>query len=65
MRDSSATTSRSRQGLEKEGLLFLKKKKQKDFFNLGQWCFKRPGSSGIKVFAPLFSKSGCLLRTST
>jgi hypothetical protein len=32
MRDSSAKTSRSRQGLGKEGLLFLKKKKQKDFY---------------------------------
>jgi hypothetical protein len=45
----------------KQALLFLKKKKQKDFFESGPVLFENPGSSIKKVFAPLFSKSGCLL----
>jgi hypothetical protein len=28
----------------------------------GPLSFENPGSSKTKVFAPLFSKSGCLLR---
>jgi hypothetical protein len=48
-----------------EALLFLKKKKQKDFFMLGhgRWNGQRPCFKVIKVFAPLFSKSGCVLFT--
>jgi hypothetical protein len=45
----------------KQALLFLKKKKQKDFFQSGPVALAAPGSSKKKVFAPLFSKSGCLL----
>jgi hypothetical protein len=50
----------------KQAPLFLKKKarppaKQKDFFESGPAALAAPGSSIKKVFAPLFSKSGCLL----
>jgi hypothetical protein len=34
---------------EQEALLFLKKKKQKDFFMLGPGQYKFPGSSVMKV----------------
>jgi hypothetical protein len=34
---------------------------QKDFFESGPKPFETPGSSKKEVFAPLFSKSGCLL----
>jgi hypothetical protein len=34
---------------------------QKDFFESGPKPFGTPGSSKKEVFAPLFSKSGCLL----
>jgi hypothetical protein len=45
----------------KQALLFLKKKKQKDSLESRPMAFENPGSSIKKVFAPLFSKSGCLL----
>jgi hypothetical protein len=35
--------------------------RQKDFFESGPKAFETPGSSIKEVFAPLFSKSGCLL----
>jgi hypothetical protein len=47
--------------VEKEALLFLKKKKQKDFFEFRPKAFQTPGSRIKKVFAPLFSKSGRFL----
>jgi hypothetical protein len=41
-------------------LLFVNKKKQKNFFMLGHGRYRRhsPRPSGTKVFAPLFLKSG-------
>src|ERR1700733_16080298 len=45
----------------REALLFVKKKKQKNFVNFGLSCFQRHSPSVPKVFAPLFSKSGCFL----
>jgi hypothetical protein len=51
---------------EKGGLLFVNKKKQKNFVNLGRGRCRRqrPRPSIVKVFAPLFSKSGSLLASS-
>jgi hypothetical protein len=42
-------------------LLFVNKKKQKNFVNLGLWALRRPSllPSIAKVFAALFSKSAC------
>jgi hypothetical protein len=37
----------------------VNKKKQKNFINLGRAGFSAAGLKGTKVFAPLFSKSGC------
>jgi hypothetical protein len=50
---------------EKEAVLFLKKKNQKDFINLGhgRWIRPSPWPKAIKVFAPLFSKSGCFAQS--
>src|ERR1700739_3010872 len=45
----------------KEGLLFVNKKKQKNFYNLVRACFSVTGPVQTKVFAPLFSKSGFFL----
>jgi hypothetical protein len=50
--------------LNEEGLLFLKKKKQKDFCSLGDGRFGRPALMEQKFFAPLFFKkaASCLER---
>jgi hypothetical protein len=46
-----------------QALLFLKKKKQKDFCYAGSWALARqkPPAQLKKIFAPLFLKSGCFL----
>jgi hypothetical protein len=47
---------------ERQGrLLFVNKKKQKNFANLGRAGFSATGPVETKVFAPLFSKGGCFL----
>jgi hypothetical protein len=57
MRGSSRTS-----GWDKKALLFLKKKKQKDFFNSGAGVFEHLRPRVTKVFcAAFFQKSGCLL----
>jgi hypothetical protein len=51
-------------GKAKEALLFVNKKKQKDFFTLGlgRWRDHRPWPRLKEVFcAAFFQKSGCLL----
>jgi hypothetical protein len=45
----------------KEALLFVNKKWQKNFVDLGRSGFTAPGPVSKKFFAPLFSKSGFLL----
>jgi hypothetical protein len=48
-------------------LLFLKKKKQKDFFNSPAWAFAlslpQRRDSGSEVFWFFFSKKNCLARS--
>jgi hypothetical protein len=42
----------------KQGLLFVNKKKQKNFLSLGVQD-QRPGLQGMKFFARFFSKKRC------
>jgi hypothetical protein len=49
----------------KKELLFVNKKKQKNFVNLGRAGFTATGSVSQKAFAPLFSKSGHFLPPKT
>jgi hypothetical protein len=44
------------EGEVKEGLLFVNKKKQKNFFNLGLAGSRAPVPESQKFFAPLFFK---------
>jgi hypothetical protein len=48
--------------LKQEALLFLKKKKQKDFYQLGhgRWCRQSPRPSITKIFCALFFKKAPL-----
>jgi hypothetical protein len=48
-------------GKGKERLLFVNKKEQKNFMNLGRAGFTARGPNWQKVFAPLFPKSGHFL----
>jgi len=50
---------------DKQAVLFLEKKNQKDFFESGPLALPAPGSNVLNVFVPrgghpLFSKSGFL-----
>jgi hypothetical protein len=47
--------------LRQEGLLFLKKKKQKDFCSIGLGVAIRSESSGQKFFASFFQKRSSFL----
>jgi hypothetical protein len=46
---------------KKEALLFLKKKKQKDFYESGPRELKNPGSKITKVFCAAFLQKSCRL----
>jgi hypothetical protein len=47
----------------REGLLFVNKKKQKNFIYAGPWALSvaEPMTQRSKIFAPLFLKSGRFL----
>jgi hypothetical protein len=47
----------------KQALLFLKKKKQKDFYYSGPWALapSKPMAQHTKVFCFFFSKKKCFL----
>jgi hypothetical protein len=45
-----------------EAAAFLKKSGAKNFYDSGAGIFERPWPRLTKVFAPLFSKSGCFLK---
>jgi hypothetical protein len=48
--------------IEREAAAFLKKSGAKNFYYAGAGMFERPWPRVKKVFAPLFSKSGCFLK---
>jgi hypothetical protein len=47
--------------IKKRKRFFFEKKKQKTFFNPGQWPFHQHGLQEQKFFARFFSKKRCLL----
>jgi hypothetical protein len=50
--------------IEREAAAFLKKSGAKNIFYAGAGSFERPWPRFTKVFAPLFSKSGCFFQGS-
>jgi hypothetical protein len=55
---ADGTLGRKNRGLNRrrKGLLFVNKKKQKNFFHLGRAGFSASGPEEQKFFAPLFFK---------